>query len=214
MNRPGTEGLASSLAERWSRMVDQLRAGDPAGQEVLYEAFVRGLRFYFSRELPPEDVADKIHDTILAVVEAVQAGRLADPVRLPGYVRAVAHKMLAQHIDDAIRRRGRAGELLPETQVAVGGPTPEQLTWEVERRAIVQKTLEEMEGIDREILVRFYLEEQAAEQICRELQLSETQFRLRKHRAKERLSEKLRKALKRKRLGEPFLVRKKAASGD
>jgi DNA-directed RNA polymerase specialized sigma24 family protein len=39
---------------------------------------------------------------------------------------------------------------------------------------------------DREVLVRFYLREQSAEEICRELGLTETQFRLIKSRAKAR----------------------------
>ena len=42
---------------------------------------------------------------------------------------------------------------------------------------------------DREVLVRFYLQEQTAEEICRDLNLTETQFRLIKSRAKARFGE-------------------------
>ncbi len=42
---------------------------------------------------------------------------------------------------------------------------------------------------DREILTRFYLLEQTQQQICVEMQLSETQFRLLKSRAKARFGE-------------------------
>jgi DNA-directed RNA polymerase specialized sigma24 family protein len=42
---------------------------------------------------------------------------------------------------------------------------------------------------DREVLARFYLEEQRPERICREMGLSETQFRLVKSRAKARFGE-------------------------
>jgi DNA-directed RNA polymerase specialized sigma24 family protein len=42
---------------------------------------------------------------------------------------------------------------------------------------------------DREILTRFYLYEQTQEQICREMDLTETQFRLLKSRAKARFAE-------------------------
>jgi DNA-directed RNA polymerase specialized sigma24 family protein len=42
---------------------------------------------------------------------------------------------------------------------------------------------------DREVLARFYLEEQAHGQICREMGLTETQFRLVKSRAKARFGE-------------------------
>lgn len=52
---------------------------------------------------------------------------------------------------------------------------------------------------DREILMRFYLEEQSQDQICTEMGLTETQFRLLKSRAKTRFAEMSRKALTRKR---------------
>jgi DNA-directed RNA polymerase specialized sigma24 family protein len=42
---------------------------------------------------------------------------------------------------------------------------------------------------DREILTRFYLYEQPQEQICEEMNLTETQFRLLKSRAKARFGE-------------------------
>jgi RNA polymerase sigma-70 factor, ECF subfamily len=42
---------------------------------------------------------------------------------------------------------------------------------------------------DREVLIRFYLEEQTPERICREMGLTETQFRLIKSRAKARFGE-------------------------
>ena len=42
---------------------------------------------------------------------------------------------------------------------------------------------------DREILIRFYLHEQRPEQICEDMNLSETQFRLIKSRAKARFGE-------------------------
>ena len=42
---------------------------------------------------------------------------------------------------------------------------------------------------DREVLIRFYLQEQLPEQICQELGITETQFRLIKSRAKSRYGE-------------------------
>ena len=52
---------------------------------------------------------------------------------------------------------------------------------------------------DREILLRFYLDEQSRDQICAEMGLTETQFRLLKSRAKARIREVAQKALARKR---------------
>ncbi|MGA2595136.1 MAG: antitoxin Xre/MbcA/ParS toxin-binding domain-containing protein [Bryobacteraceae bacterium] len=52
---------------------------------------------------------------------------------------------------------------------------------------------------DREILARFYLDEQSQDRICAEMGLTEAQFRLLKSRARARFSELAQKALARKR---------------
>jgi len=53
--------------------------------------------------------------------------------------------------------------------------------------ASIRRELAEMRTRDRELLVRFYLENQTREQICEEMGLTETQYRLFKSRAKGKL---------------------------
>lgn len=57
----------------------------------------------------------------------------------------------------------------------------------------------------REILTRFYLHEQSQEEICSEMALTETQFRLLKSRAKARFGELGKKKLAHKALHAFFL---------
>ena len=57
------------------------------------------------------------------------------------------------------------------------------------------QVLEEISVRDKEILTRFYLRGQTQGKICREMQLTETQFRLLKSRAKARFGELGRKRL-------------------
>ncbi len=58
-----------------------------------------------------------------------------------------------------------------------------------ERVHLMQKVLRGISSRDREILTRFYLYEQTQEQICEEMSLTQTQFRLLKSRAKARFGE-------------------------
>jgi DNA-directed RNA polymerase specialized sigma24 family protein len=51
---------------------------------------------------------------------------------------------------------------------------------------VARRILSAMREREREVLVRFYLEEQPAPEICRAMGLTETQFRLLKSRAKAR----------------------------
>ncbi len=63
---------------------------------------------------------------------------------------------------------------------------PEQAAIKKENEYIARKMLQSIAPRDRELLIRFYLEEQPAQQICDEMGLTETQFRLLKSRAKAR----------------------------
>ena len=64
---------------------------------------------------------------------------------------------------------------------------------------------------DREILTRFYILEQTQQQICAEMDLNETQFRLLKSRAKQRFSEEGRRQMAKNNL-RSFFVRKNPAA--
>jgi RNA polymerase sigma-70 factor (ECF subfamily) len=58
---------------------------------------------------------------------------------------------------------------------------------------------------DREILTRFYLDEQTQEKICEDMSLTETQFRLLKSRAKARFGELGKRKLQQKPFDSLFL---------
>jgi uncharacterized protein (DUF2384 family) len=68
-----------------------------------------------------------------------------------------------------------------------------------ERKRLMETVLNSLPARHREILMRFYLGEQSQDQICAEMGLTETQFRLLKSRAKARFMEFGRKALPRRR---------------
>jgi putative toxin-antitoxin system antitoxin component (TIGR02293 family) len=78
------------------------------------------------------------------------------------------------------------------------GPSKEGSLAE-ERKWLVEAALTRLEGQEQEVLMRFYLFEQSQDQICSEMGLTETQFRLLKSRAKARFAESSRKTLTRKR---------------
>jgi len=70
---------------------------------------------------------------------------------------------------------------------------------------MIQRVLTELGDRDREILTRFYLYEQSQDQICSEMRLTETQFRLLKSRAKSRFGELGRKKLAHRSLQSVFV---------
>ena len=82
---------------------------------------------------------------------------------------------------------------------------PEEAAIFHQRNDLIRRVLAELSDRDQEILTRFYLQEQGQDQICDEMSLSETQFRLLKSRAKARFGELGRKKLAHRNLQAVFL---------
>jgi RNA polymerase sigma-70 factor, ECF subfamily len=189
----GTAGVSApselTIEPRWAEVVDRIRSGDPSGMEELYQVFSKGIRFFLYRQLGPRDLDDKLHDVFLIVAQAIQRGDLRDPERLMGYVRTVMRRQVAGHIESAIQERRNHADLDGTLVLADHHPDPERGAIERQNDQVAKRILQSIGKRDREVLIRFYLNEQSPETICREMGLTETQFRLIKSRAKARFGE-------------------------
>lgn len=191
---------AADLAQgtAWARLVDKIRAGDPEGMEELYRHFSKGVRYFLCRQLGVQELDDKVHDTFLIVVNAIRRGELREPERLMGFVRTVVRRQVAASIDQAVHRRRDQVELDNNLTLADDGRNPEERAMTEQKVNLMEDILRSVSRRDREILTRFYLHEQSQEQICIEMSLTETQFRLLKSRAKARFGEIGKRKLMRK----------------
>lgn len=179
----------SSQAADWTTLVSQIKSGDDAGLERLYQVFSRGIRYYLCRQLGPEELEDRVHDSFLTVVHAIRKGELREPERLMGFVRTVVRRQVATYIDQAVHRRRDQIELEPGVMVMDRNEGPEERAIAREKVELMKSVLQSLSARDRDVLERFYLKEQPQEQICREMDLTETQFRLLKSRAKARFGD-------------------------
>jgi len=173
----------------WSVLVERIRQGDPAGMEQLYAVFAKGVRSFLWRQLGPRDLDDKVHDIFLIVTQSIRRGDLREPERLMGYVRTVLRRQVAAYIEEAIHARRNEVEVEPGLYLTDRQISPERIILERQTQEVAMRLLRSLPERDRNVLTRFYLEEQPAEQICREMDLTETQFRLIKSRAKARYGE-------------------------
>jgi RNA polymerase sigma factor (sigma-70 family) len=187
-------------ANDWAELVQNIRAGDANAMEKLYQVFARGIRLYLCRQLGLQDVDDKVHDTFLIVVQAIKNGELREPDRLMGFVRTIARRLVAGHIDQMVHRRRDNVPVESGIAISDNSATPEQDVLGREKVDIMFEVLRDMSGRDRDILTRFYLYEQSQETISREMDLTPTQFRLLKSRAKARFAELGRKKLDNKKI--------------
>ena len=170
----------------WSGLVEQIRNGNSSALEQMYHIFSTGIRFYLCRQLGPQDLDDRVHDVFLIIVQSIQKGELREPERLMGYVRTIVRRQVAAQIDDNVKARRNQADLEFGMALSDRHPNPERSAIEHQNEELAMRILNSLPKRDREVLARFYLEEQPADRICHEMGLTETQFRLVKSRAKAR----------------------------
>ncbi len=189
----------------WHGLVRRIHRGEDAGMEELYKLFARGIRFYLCRQLGPQELEDKVHDTFLIVVQAIRRGEIREPERLMGFVRTVVRRQVAAHIDQVVHSRREELNMDVGVRIADRRRNPEQSAVFHQKMELMTEVLASLSERDREILTRFYLQEESQEQVCEEMNLSETQFRLLKSRAKARFGEIGKRKLQQKPLATLFL---------
>lgn len=166
--------------------------------EELYRVFSRGIRFYLCRQLGPQDLDDRVHDCFLIVVQAIRKGDLREPERLMGFVRTIVRRQIAGHIEVAVQVRKQQVDIETSGAIADRRLDPERFAIGQQEEELAASVMKGISVRDREILTRFYLHEQSQKQICQEMRLTETQFRLLKSRAKARFGELGKRKLNRK----------------
>jgi RNA polymerase sigma factor (sigma-70 family) len=181
--------------ESWGVLVARLKEGDAAAMAELYQVFSKGIRFYLCRQVGPQELDDRVHDAFLIVVQSIQRGELRDPRRLMGFVRTVVRRMIAAQIDREIQSRREITELDRSEGIADQRSNPEKSFILRQKVDLIREILDSMNTKDREILRRFYVEEEHPDKICSDMRLSITQFRLLKSRAKARFGEEGRKKM-------------------
>jgi RNA polymerase sigma factor (sigma-70 family) len=184
-----TQICSDSNSEDWASVVAKIQAGQADGMERLYKALSSYVGYLLGRKLGTRDIDDKVHDVFLVVVQTIRQGNLRQPECLMGFVRTVAHVTAADHIRTLAQNRRREAKMPERMTFADTHNNPEVLALVRQKAELVQTALAQLSMRDREILERFYLQEQRPDQICSEMNLSKTQFRVGKSRAKARFGE-------------------------
>jgi RNA polymerase sigma-70 factor (ECF subfamily) len=195
----------------WTDLVQRIQANDQPALEELYTLFSRGIKFLIVRQLGRQDIDDRVHDTFVIVVQAIQRGELRDPERLMGFVRTIVRRQIASFIEKNYTRRRDELDIDGNVKIADSHMSPEEGAIRSQNSQIMEDILRDCSRRDREILTRFYLLEQPQDQICEEMGLNDTQFRLLKSRAKQRFSDEGRRRMAKSNL-KSFFVRKRSAS--
>lgn len=135
-----------------------------------------------------EDSDDCIQEIYVIVLLALRNGALRNPLYLPGYVAKVTKCQIAKTVETQVRER-TVNTPIESFCWTDERPDPEYRFRQIEYERIATESLAQLPPLDQTILSRFYLDDQTQAQICSEMELTPTQFRLRKSRAKAKFGE-------------------------
>jgi len=173
-------GEALDTSANWLRLAGTSRQEGPAATADLYSSLTAPIRARMSRVVGPEDLDDSLHEVVVIILGAIRREKLRDPERLACFVNTIARRRMVAHVRSRMLQRRLVDGV---DVVASPDRSPEESAAHQERVEQLARVLRRLNPRDREILERFYFNEQNHEQICREMRLTETQFRLFKSRA-------------------------------
>lgn len=161
--------------------------GDPAAEDQLAARFRPGLvvmlRF---RTRDPEAAQELANDTLMAVIQALRAGKLREQEHLAAFVHGTARNLMNNHF-----RRRTATPKVEALDAHAGRLAAADDRDQQERRALVRRAVDELEGLDRRVLALTLSEDLKPGEIAARVGLSAEAVRMRKSRALRRVTERV-----------------------
>ncbi len=166
-------------------LVMQIQAGNGEAERLLVERYMRPVRALLRQRLSqPADVEDYLQDTLGLALEKVRTGQVREPTKVGAFIMALARNLLTEHYRRQSRRKTEP-DSEEVSRHAASLPEADTRLLTLERAILVRSLMEELPTArDREILVRFYLEEEEKQSICDDLGLSSLHFNRVLHRAR------------------------------
>jgi RNA polymerase sigma-70 factor (ECF subfamily) len=158
-----------------SALVHRIRQGDKTAEEELFLRFKRTVTLIIKATGAAAAVQDLCQETFVIVLRAITRGTLRDPDKLRAFISQVARNVSIEYL----RKLDRRQEVDQDWELPDERHDPFRDAAREESVRIVAKALSSLKSRrDRDLLLRFYLEEEAKEQICKDLGMTSQQFNL------------------------------------
>jgi RNA polymerase sigma-70 factor (ECF subfamily) len=179
---PGGQNISAAS------LVARVQAGDAQAEEEIFHRYRRGVLTVLRRNGATPDAAEDLYQEVLIIVlRKIREGTVHDPERLAGFVCGVARNCALAH-----RRTESRMPVVSDLDIEIFAAAEGQheLLSRREEAKLVRRVLGELRhGRDRELLVRFFLQGEDREAVCRGMGLTAAHFSRVLHRALKRFRE-------------------------
>lgn len=187
---PTTPPRAHAAPATPEDLVARLGAGETGAEAELIATYGRPVALLLARHTRSREEAEDLYqETFRLALVKLRAGELREADRLPGFLARLARNLAIEHYRKAGRRQTEPDS---ETVDRVAGTASSPLVEILDREhaALIRRLIRELgTARDREILLRFYIQEEDKETIAADLGLSSLQFNRVLHRARRRYRE-------------------------
>ena len=162
-----------------------------SGQQVILRNMA-GLRAQLARVTGNMELAsDLLQDAVVTALQKLRAGQISDPAHLDGYVYRVALNHLRNYRRKDRSRTATSEELSEPVESTESSRPVKDLEVDQWARLVKQLLQQVPLARDRELLVRFYLDEESKQELCQAFGLTELHFNRVIHRARDRFKDLL-----------------------
>ncbi|MEE9143061.1 MAG: sigma-70 family RNA polymerase sigma factor [Gammaproteobacteria bacterium] len=181
-------------------LVASIGYGHRGAEKALIQRYGRGLLYLLRRKTGDPDLADDLYqDTFRIALEKLRARQIEKPEKLSSFLYGIASNLVIGHYRKE-RRRSTDTDLESIERTGVRGKQFANVSREQVAK-VVRGLLDELkQPRDREILMRYYIDDQDKEVICEELGLDSLHFNRVLFRAKNRFKTLLEQAERREQL--------------
>ena len=196
----GRDAATTYDADRWPGLVRRIREADADAEAELAREFHPRVLTAASIRLHGSDAANDIaQESMAAVLQALRAGALREPEKLPGFVLGIARNLINNHCRLEARSRSvvAAVDELPERAAAAdaeGGAA-----FDEERRALVRQALARLKPVDRRIVMLTLVEGMSPREIAPIVGLAADAVRTRKTRAVRAMTDQIERLTRKRR---------------
>lgn len=182
-------------------LAQRIGRGDRSAEAELFERYGRGVLYLLKRKTrDPELALDLRQETFRVAIEHLRAHGLKEAERIGAYLRGIAVNLAIADARKTTRRATTADSEAVELVADPAASPVESVSSEQVREAVRSLLAELPVARDREILVRFYLEDEDKESICAGLGVDSAHFNRVLFRAKQRFGELVARAEQRGKL--------------
>jgi RNA polymerase sigma factor (sigma-70 family) len=186
---PAAPGAASDDdAGFWVSLVRRIQQGDREAEAELERQFYVRVRPMASVQLRWSDAAvDIAQETIVQALEALRAGRLREPEKLPAFVLGIARNLINNHK----RKEAQSREVRERPPARPVDADPALTRLDEQQRALVRAALPRLNQVDRRILLLTLIDGRTPREIAPIVGLPPEVVRTRKSRAVKALADEI-----------------------